>query len=63
MAKGLNNVVFMVELMFIPHEPRDGRRAGLCWEAVPGTPVAVHAALVPSCPLANVRRKPSEHST
>lgn len=62
MAKGLNNVIFMVELMFIHHESRDGRIAGLCSEAVPGTPIAVHTALVRSCPLANVRRKPSEHS-
>lgn len=62
MAKGLNNVIFMVELIFIHHESRDGRRAGLCSEAVPGTPIAVHTAHVRSCPLASVRRKPSEHS-
>lgn len=34
MAKDLKSIIFMVKLIFIHQEPRDGRIAGLCLEKV-----------------------------
>lgn len=52
MAKDLKSIIFMVKLIFIHQEPRDGRIAGLCLEKVtlhPCTWIRVHPASTYLC--------------